>query len=214
MTIKITYDEIRREVGRFLGFDRDPTNWDTDEAQDIADIIRRAERTVYFQEYIWSFLVPSSSIVIPASTSTVDMPDDFIRMESSFTNNDMSGGILQMATDAHIRAADTGDSGRIEYYTIRIKTNGSYEAQFFPTPTAATTLSYRYLVEPQPLSDSNQYHLGTAMHSEMFLEAVLSQAELTMNPETLGDTGGLHNQKFEQIRERMIEMDKTLQVGG
>ena len=31
--------QLRREVGRYLGFDRNPASWNTDETQDVDDII-------------------------------------------------------------------------------------------------------------------------------------------------------------------------------
>ena len=144
---------------------------------DGGDIIKKAERAIYFGEYVWSFLVPSANLSVPLKEYLIPLPADFIRMESGFTNDDGKGGILQLVPDSHIRSANIGDEGRIEYYSIRITSAGTYEAEFYPPPSVATTLSYRYLIEPEELSLANQWHLGTAMHSEMFLEGVLAYAE-------------------------------------
>jgi len=209
--LKITYQEIQREIGRLLGFNRDPSNWDAIEIQDSSDIIRSSEREFYFQDHDWSFMIEADSVSLNAGVSVSALPLEFIRIVSSFTNGDGDGGRLLQVDDSELRAIKTDQTGRPEYFSIRFNsTSELYEADVFPAPNKTTTLNFRYLKSPAPLSGSNIYHLGPSVHSETFLECALANAEKKLNPETADTESGFHQRRYQEFLARSIEFDKKV----
>lgn len=78
-TLKLTFTEIRTEIGRFLGYDRTYGNWTADEILDATACIKRGLRNFYFpprteqqQAHRWSFLRPSATLVIWDDLVTAD----------------------------------------------------------------------------------------------------------------------------------------------
>ena len=81
--LTVTYETLRREIGRFLGHGHDPTDWeaDTEVVADIGDLLRSGVRRVltppplpnekYSHE--WSFLRPAATLTTtaPYVTGTV-----------------------------------------------------------------------------------------------------------------------------------------------
>lgn len=78
-TLSLTYADLRREIGRDLGFGRFPAGdgtvqgWEPDQVQDVEDILKSTARLVYYPEPLdgrpqhrWSFLYP---IAPPLKTS-------------------------------------------------------------------------------------------------------------------------------------------------
>ena len=71
-TLKITFTELRTEIGRFLGLDRTYANWSDDEILDVNACIKRGLRNFYFPPrtnnaqaaHRWNFLRPRNTLVI------------------------------------------------------------------------------------------------------------------------------------------------------
>ena len=71
-TLKITFTEIRTELGRYLDLDRTYASWSADEVADVTECIKRGLRNFYFPmktnvnepAHRWSFLRPSATLVI------------------------------------------------------------------------------------------------------------------------------------------------------
>ena len=68
-TLSVDYTVLRRTIGRYLGWDRNPTAWATDETADGDDIIEAALRQFY-TAYDWSFMYPVAKLVTDASFTT------------------------------------------------------------------------------------------------------------------------------------------------
>lgn len=80
-TLKLTFTELRTEVGRFLGLrNSDYANWTADEILDVTACIKRGLRNFYFpprinqaeQAHRWSFLRPSATLDIWDDLVTAD----------------------------------------------------------------------------------------------------------------------------------------------
>ena len=73
-SIGLTYTELRRWIGREIGKDRDPSNWDAISTADAGDILKAGLRQFYFQTpggYVWSFLQPTlAELVVRGVYST------------------------------------------------------------------------------------------------------------------------------------------------
>jgi hypothetical protein len=81
-------------------------------------------------------------------------------------------------------------------------TGQEWEAVFYPTPSAAFTLNYRYRVEPQMLTSSAPYPMGGPDVGELILQACLAIAE-----QRYQDNANLHTQLFEKNLQAAIQHD-------
>lgn len=226
-TLSLTFDSIRRELGRFLGF-RVGTNdavtaWSAEQIGDVKDIIKSGLRITYWPviasekgstAYQWSFLKKRSTITLAAGTNAYDLPADYSGMITWPTFPAGSNKrILERNSEEDLVAlyAKNDQSGVPVYCAVRAKEtayNGltSYELLVYPRPLEAGTLSFRYLLDPPMLDDDNQIPLGGPQLSMALLEACLSEAE-----KTLGDTEGLHYKKFQEALARCIQYDQQFE---
>jgi hypothetical protein len=78
-TLSISYSDLREELGIYLGWPRDPTNWTTDQVNAVAKILKGALRRWYTPDPLdgythrWSFMYPTATLttVEPYDTGTV-----------------------------------------------------------------------------------------------------------------------------------------------
>lgn len=195
MNLKITFNELQREIGRHLGFNRVPSEWSADEAFDVADIIRRGESAFYWgngdleiPSHKWSFLCATEKIGLIAENANYDLPDDFIRLHSSFTFTSAERmALLASASAESIRnkRAVENLSGDPVYYAVRAKPQieNRYELLVYPTPDQAGVIEYTYEKSPMRLSEANPHHLGSAAHSQTLLMSCIMQADKSLNKE-------------------------------
>lgn len=223
-SLKIKYSELRREIGRFLGFSRTPADWDATQTSDVADVIRGGYRNVCWPTAMegtpvhkWTWLCPSATISIVPGTRVYDLPYDFVRVCSPFTYsyND-NGGIVAQSDDFKLRSLYSSEAlnGIPKYCAIRPKSQeeDSYELLVYPTPDAAMTIEYRYEKVPVELGESNPYHLGSAAYSELVLASCLMIADKMLNKESLDPSGGLHAQRYAELLKASILIDMQVQV--
>lgn len=222
-TLAITYDEIRRHVGRFIGASRTVSaleadaTWNTDVEDALVGGLREFYRPRKVAEgqphHVWSFLIRDFSITTTASTRNYSLPEDFSGLSGSLS---FSAGAEKVApsiiNESDIRQlyANAAASGAPKYAAIRARTTNDrtlYEALLYPTPDAAYTLEGRYPIEPPILSDDNIYPLGGAQHAETILESCLAAAEKIMFPE---DGERFHSQRFAQLLVASLEADMAL----
>ena len=224
-TLDVTYDSLRREVGRHLFGDRDPSNWssDTDKVSDVADAIRRGLASVYFPElpegfHKWSFLSRSFSMSLQSGVENYPLPDDFSELDAAFvaTPDDAAEVAntrkLSPAQEADIRvlAAASPASGIPGYYAIRtspIETGTLREMVVYPKPNQAMRLTGRYIIEPPTLdSTDNLKPLGGPRLANVFLLACLAAADEKLNPEE-GDS--TYAPKFQAALMSAIKADQN-----
>lgn len=221
--LKIHYDEVRREIGRALGFDRDPSEFEADQTTDVADVIKAGLRDFYWwpdiegiPKHKWSFLCPQATINLVADTTEYDLPADFVRLASRFTFASLKIPPLAPTTEEEIRVARATDALKEHprYYAIRPKAQSEdrYELLVYPTPNESTVLDYKYeMVPAATLSDGSPYHLGAACHSQTFLMACLMNADRALNKEDVeGSGGGLYAQKFAECLRSSIALDQQV----
>ncbi len=223
MSLKISYDELRREIGRHLGYGRDPASWSADQIQDVSDILRGGSRLFYWPTLPegaqrWSFLCQTRSISLAANVNVFELPADFVRLCGDITYSvNAKGGKLRQIGESEYRAlVDRSSlSGRPAYYTVRQRDDDEgYELLFYPVPGDAVSLMYRYEKAPAELDDSNEYHLGPASFSELLLAACLFTADKKMNKESLPADGGLYGGRYAQLLQAALQADKAMQVSA
>lgn len=221
MGLHITYDELLREVGRFLGYSRDSDNWDTTQTTDVADIIKSGMRWFYFpnvgeERYVWSFLRKISAVSTVAGTATYRLAENFEGLFSGFTFAEDAGNrVIARISELELRTLLSYDyaDGTPEYCALRavqptdVDTT-RWESLLYPVPDKVMTLYYQHSIRPEELSTTNQYHLGGAAHSECVLESCLAAAERVMRPEV---GPGVHTQRFQECLQASVKIDAEMQ---
>lgn len=221
MSLSLTYDEIRRELGRFLSISETPADWSSEDAQRVTDIIRRGSRRFYFPEpgmledqalvgHNWSFIQAELSIALTDATTYHDLPADFLRFTERPT---ISGGSfpLEQVSESVIRSLeDSASSGGPQYYAVKrsVQANAlSYRVALHPQPTGSLTLEGWYLFQP-PDIDAGQDPVLTANHAETLLASILMTADEMMNYETQSE--GRHLERFKRLLASSIVYDQTI----
>ena len=92
-SLSIQYSDLRREVGMEVGYDRDPSNWTSQQSTDVDYIIRQALRSVYLppplpgeqSSHSWSFMKPVTTIetTAPVTTGTVTVSSGVVTLAAS-----------------------------------------------------------------------------------------------------------------------------------
>lgn len=219
LTLEITYDQLRREIGRYLGAGRSPSSdFDADDTTDVEDILASGLRKFYWpppienaNSHTWSFLSPVSTLDIASGQEVYQLPEDFSgTISGAFCfAEDVENRQLSRASERGITAlyARADRDGTPQYFALRTKQaegRTRYELVLYPKPDASYTLSYRYPVEPGTIHEHNEKPLGGAVHAETILEACLAAAE-----EKLEDGGQeMHQKLFLERLATSIRIDR------
>ena len=207
----VTYPDLMRHVGHFLGYGWDVANMNRDQSALCDDIVNMGLRQFYRPvatidpdaenkeghaplPHRWSFLEFIGSLSTVASTNAYTMPADF--------NGELLGDITYAAgvAQTHIHPinndrmrdliADTpvGTTGPPQYVSIQPVTNSgtarqTWQAMFYPTPDQVYVLGFQYVTIPVRLTASAPYPLGSVDHAETILASCLAVAEERMKPE-------------------------------
>lgn len=218
-TLDLTYEELRRRIGRYLGCSGDPDNWTANQTSDVDDALRSGLRRFYYPPsgHIWSFLKQLHTITTVASTRSYNLAANFASLTDTFSYApNVKQPPLESIDEEVLRQLYAGaeQTGPPKYFTIRTKPIGDgnrtqHEVLFYPVPDKEYVLTYRYLVEPMALSLSNLYPLGGAIHAETILESCLFSAEIILNSESAQTRGGyIHQPHFERHLAASIELDQ------
>ena len=142
--------------------------------------------------HAWSFMRPAATLAIGAEgeTGKHDLPSGFSGLDEPFYfpyTADVVFPTLSERSPEEVAAiwrnADSIDSDYPYAFAVVPKTfddatGQEYSVWFAPIPETAVTLSYRYIVEPAALLDSDgTYPLGGWMHSETLLHLALADWE-------------------------------------
>jgi hypothetical protein len=117
---------------------------------------------------------------------------------------------IELVSDLMIRRwrQQSTYSDRPRYVAVRPKTfdadaGQEWEAVFYPTPSAAYDLEYRYRVRPTMLNEAYPNPMGGPDIGELILESCLAIAE-----QRYKDEAGLHTQAFQSKLAAAIEQDR------
>jgi hypothetical protein len=225
MSLGITFAEVRRHVGRLLGFGADPDSYDSNAILAVDDAIRAGLRDFYFPSingapYEWSFLRKLGSITFVSGTAAYTMPSGFVRMASRMVVSGDSFPLRQLS-DGDIRSMSQAlsESGDPLYFAIvpdeALIATGvtAYKATFYPVPNTTDTVRFWHTFSPTVDLDTGG-PIGGVNHGRAIIQCCLAQAEIMLNLESIPETGGLHISKAEQLLSLAIESDRDLQMAA
>lgn len=208
-TLAVSYEQLQKIVGRFLGYGRGITGADdgSTEWADIEECIQSGLRQFYSppplpgkqEGHEWHFLRPTASLSLVADQGDYDLPASFGGLIGVMTfDQETSVEVVRCVGEGNLRKLRQykSRSGLPQYVAIRPKiTEGDsqqgFEAMFWPTPNSTDTVYYRYFVLPKSVDTDNPYPYGANAHAETIIESCLSIAEQRFEGEK-----GLHWEKF------------------
>jgi hypothetical protein len=114
--------------------------------------------------------------------------------------------VLISQYDISVRRQQDDVTQRPEFAAERVKPNVAatgtrYELTFWPIPDAAYTMFYRYVVNPDYLSNDAHYPYGGFQHAETLLGACLTESEAYL------ESGNVQLQRYEKLLARSIKLD-------
>lgn len=148
----------------------------------------------------------------------VDLPTDFESLAGPmFWHNDQSQNNIPLERYPDIKLMrlyqDSDNETMVDeprlfaiYPKVHTATaKQTWQAIFWPAFDDVYHLKYRYNVQMSDLDGTDLYPPGGAQHSEMILEACLSEAELKYN-----DSPGPHQEKFMALLASSIQLDRQI----
>jgi len=225
----ITYGTLRREVGRYLGFDRDPNNWGTNETQDVQDVIDAGLRQFYRpprlpEERIahqWTFLRPYAHLTLEVGKWDYDAPGDFAGLDGCvyFVQSDFANNTIQVVNEARIQQlrqqywySEVYDEPQYVAVSPKQSDNGSqsgYRLMFFPSPDEPYTLTYKYFSRQRALRKDSDVPIGAYEHAETIRASCLAAAEAHLDDEI-----GPKMQRFMDQLRASVDFDRKSTAPG
>lgn len=217
--------EIRQEVGHFLGYTRDDTNWSSQQLRDLNECLRSGFSRFYNttpilgQAYEWSFLKVQGSMVLQSGKTFNLLPQDFGSPDGEFylegtTNLTglklMNHGFL---IELQARYSTNEQTGIPTMVAVMSDRGAGIQGQrkkllVWRTPGSDYTVRYAYNINVDMALD-NEYPYGGSAHSETILESCLAVAE-----QKIDDAMGIHTAAFERLLTASVNSDRKLKTGS
>ena len=209
--LSVSYVEIRRAIGRFLGYGASPSGWTADQTAEVDDHIKAGLRRFY-GAHQWSFLRPQHTIATVAAQAEYQLPDNFAAILGSPTGAAGEGHPWQVELVPALamrRMRLTARSGRPFAAAVSPLVSDGQTGQrkvltLYPTPDAAYDLLFDMQIIPETLTSSVPYPLGGEQYAEAILETCLAAAESTMD-----DAQRVHAQLAADLLALAIRTDNT-----
>lgn len=204
---------LLRELGRHLGWSRDPAAWDERQHADADDIIRRALSQAYYPapiddnktSHVWSFMWPTTTLQTQPNEGDLDLPDDFGGMTEDirYVNSDAGQWIVKVSVGhmLDLRRRNDNSVGFPSSYALTPKRSEGFGQQRWtlmldPVPQAAYEISLRYKSDPLAIGDSFPYPLGGQMFSDALVASLIAVADEVLNDTIQGPAWNNFMQKL------------------
>lgn len=217
-SLVLTFTNLLSETGYYLGFGRDTTAYGTEETARATAAVEAGLRTFYYPEQVddlqftgWSFLNKLGTLTTVASDYDYDLASDFEAIHGPMNWAATKGRVpIEVVGEAEILTLRQQSSGTgiPQFLAIRPKTSTGtavqgWEAIFWPTPSTAETVYYRYVAQALKADGTALYPLGQPTHSETIKESCLAAAELMEN-----DEEGPHYARFKRLLKASMDADQ------
>lgn len=202
--LNLPMDSLKGEIGDYLGWGRGAAEeeeaWTTDKDKQLVRLLNTALRWVYDSAvsdpgaapHQWSWLTPSTSVVIPAAEKVIKLPDDFGGYVSKWllVTREDTGSVrakVPLVGEPYIDqmyARSPTTSGRPVYAAERVgrgnKPNESTRSELYvyPVPDAAYTLRGQYNLVARALTAASPFPYGDAKMASCYQAACRAAAEM------------------------------------
>lgn len=219
--LSVAYADLLAEVAAFLGYGSDSASWSDEQRAEADRYVQAGVRRFYYPPaaegseagYSWSFLSPVATLVTAAGEGVQDLPADLGRVLGQFhyDASQFRRSVVQVSEDRlQSLMSRSTTPGLPEAACVRHKAKDAprgqrLEVAWWPVPSAAYTLTFRYEAFNGKLSADNPYPLGGMRHAELITESCLAVAEQRAN-----DERGNHTVEFERLLAAAIQQDRRL----
>ena len=175
MNLGLTREELREEVGRFLGYGRSYENYHQSEREDVKSWIRRGLRQFYSpppmpgstKSHEWNFLRPTATLPVIAGTSSYSLPEEIgsVVGDLVYASEQMKPSVQILNYQRFLQAKTTNPTrtGRPSYATATPNHSvddspispPTWTLELWPIPDVNYTLTYRYLAVQQDAFDES-----------------------------------------------------------
>jgi hypothetical protein len=218
-SLSLTFDDILKEVGGFLGYGSVRASWTAAQAAEVERYVQAGVRQFYYPPamqgveagFEWSFMRPETTVDTLSGASEVALPDGFGRLITNlhYEATVRNPTVIQIsASQLMAKLAESVDLAPPRFVATRFKdSTGAYgqrqELVLWPVPDAVYTLAFRYEAFAGKLSDANPYPLGGMKFTQLIIESCLAVAEQRAN-----DEKGLHSEQFASMLAASIAQDR------
>lgn len=202
-TVSVTMDDVKGELGHFLGYGRGlplgETAWTTAQTNDIEASVQASMALVCEPllpdgtTYSWSWLRPFVTLTLDSGKDTLVLPEDFAGFEGPIFVTGSSATRwhpIDITNEAnleylHATQPDTTGPPRIAC-EVRLKETSPHSGQrsrlrVHPKADAAYNLRVSYRYAPDVLTGGHRYPPGGALAGELFVAAAAAIAELKID---------------------------------
>lgn len=210
-SLSVSYHELVRAVGRFLGYGADPSVWDQDQKDEVDDHLKAGLRRFY-GAHKWSFLRPVHTLATVAAQAQYPLPDNFAAIvgDITFAAGSQRRWGVRLIPDVQMRKLRAlPQSGRPQVASVVPLTADGTTGQrkqltLYPAPDAVFDVTFAMQLIPEAITADNPYPLGGQQFSEAIREACLAVAESDMD-----DAQRVHAERFAEELTRAIGVDAT-----
>lgn len=220
-TLAVGYDDLKKIVARFLGYD--VANLTTAQTEEVDDCIQSGIRNFYYPANVegvdpnfeWSFIRQNGSVVTRAGLAEYTLPDGFGRVMGQLMFDVRMHGplggvpIIPYGVVKTMLERDPDRRGIPRFAaTIALQdfgTRGQLKKMlFFPTPDKEYVFDFVCDADTGKIDPVDRpFPLGGAMYAEVVKESCLAVAEQMSNDEI-----GLHTQKFASLLVSITAKDR------
>lgn len=214
-TLSCTIDDLKADIGHFLGYGRGPTvgepAWTVGQENNIQSVLKSGLQQFYNPPplgagapWAWSFLRPFADLPILQGDPQVPLPDDFGAFEGPiyittpatvfrrFGLQLTNPGLVQARHAAMPDTTGAPQMAALEPIKGTTATAGTrYVLWLWPTPDAPYNLRAEYRILPEMLTGALPYPPGGSEHAATIKAACLAAAELELD-----DTAGVRQQQW------------------
>ena len=221
-TLALTFADMYLDVANYIYGISDAEDLSEDQTAEAQRILNRAYSECLSEED-WSFLKPDATLAIELGgddedepISETDLPDDFGGLIEPFNygSGSLKASLVERPAERikllHSLEGTTGADPIYFALTPVVLVDGEtpvgqrWKALWFPSFSTATTLYYRYRINPNALSDDDEYPVGGPAFGHLIVSRALAKAE-----EQKGTTSGVMHQLYERrlVTLRVRNMD-------
>ena len=219
--LTVDLDYLHRLIGSKLGYGAHSGSWGNTQREQVNEVVRTGLRRFYSppvfpgEKYAheWSFLRPIATLNLKADVFEYELPKDYAMMDGPLTYSPGTSVLyppIKMVSEHQVRGKRQSleITGRPEIAALRPKmqvdgVGTRWELVFWPTPSSAYSLQYRYRTNPGLLSSGVAEPAGGMPHAQTVVESCLWAVD-----EMMGKKESAHRAAYLECLSSSVSHDK------